>query len=56
MNHNDTELDGVLTTLKTNNRYLSSTFHKRREFRRLSHGRLTYTKGFCFMKTVEVFI
>jgi len=56
MNHNDIELEGVLNTSKINNRYLSSSFHKRMEFRRLSHGRVTYTKGFCSMKTVEIFI
>jgi hypothetical protein len=56
MNYNDTQFDGALNTLKTNNRYLTSSFHKRREFRRVSHGRLAYTKGFSSMKTVKVFI
>ena len=56
MNHNDKQFNGVLNTLKTNKSYLTSSFHKRREFRRLSHGRLAYTKGFSSMKTVKDFI
>jgi len=41
---------------KTINSYLTASFHKRREFRRISHGRLAYPKEFSATKTVKIFI